>query len=209
MCWFNIDEPRPSNATTIVGVTYDDGVILGSNDTITQLTSNVVLCHCAQDAEFLFQDARNFILEQENIRATAETIGTMLSAYNTTTRDTLQTGVIIGGAKKIHEISHGGIVLEKSNFGIGGFGASYLHNFMDREWKKGMKVEEAEELVLKTLSLSGIRSYGIQTANVNSRGVTKSFHPYDILPISQEELELQYVIGGKELLEALRACLIS
>ncbi|KAF3647098.1 hypothetical protein FXO37_20142 [Capsicum annuum] len=197
MCWFNIDEPRPSNATTIAGVTYDDGVTLGSNDTITitQLTSNVVLCHCAQEAEFLLQDARNFILEQENIRVTAETIGTMLSAYNNTTRDILQTGVIIGGAKKIHEISLGGIVLEKSNFGIGGYGASYLHNFMDKEWKKGMKVEEAEELVLKTLSLSfalsGIRSYGIQTANVNSRGVTKSFHPYDILPISQEELELR------------------
>ncbi|MCD7446475.1 Proteasome subunit beta type-6 [Datura stramonium] len=140
------DEPQPSNTTTtIVGVTYDDGVILGSTDTITQLAANIFSCHSALEAEPLLKDARNFILDQDkNTMVAAETIG--------------------------------------------GYGAAYLNNFLDRKWKKGMNEEDAEKLVLKALSLNISLGGGVQTAGVNSKGVTRAFHPYDTLTIRQPEL---------------------
>lgn len=120
MLSFNIDsdESHPSNTTAIVGIKYDDGIILGSTNTITQLNSDVVSCYCALETVTLLENARNFILDQENTMVTAETIGTMLSAFDTVTdmKNMLQTGVIAGGGKKIYEISNGVIVTEKYNF---------------------------------------------------------------------------------------------
>ncbi|KAM3219236.1 hypothetical protein P3L10_023767 [Capsicum annuum] len=153
MCLFNIDSNKPhlSNTTTIVGVMYDDGIILGSTDAITQLNSNVFLCHCTHETEILLEDAENFILDQENIMVRAETIGTMLSAYNDDTWNILQTGVIIGGGKKIYEISHDGIAVEKFNFGVGGYGDVYLSDLLEKEWKKGIHEQEAERIGVENI----------------------------------------------------------
>ncbi|KAK4739355.1 hypothetical protein R3W88_003052 [Solanum pinnatisectum] len=189
MSLFNVNsnEPNPSNTTTIIGVIYDDGIILGSTDTITQLTSNVVSCHCTHETEILLEDVRNFIVEQENIKVTAETIGTMLTAFKPGMKNMLQTSVIIGGGKKIYEVSDVGIVMEKSNFCVGGYGVAHLNKLLEKEWKKGMNEVEAEKLILRTLSLNisshVVRSCVIQTASVNSKGITRAFHPHNTLPI--------------------------
>ncbi|KAK4380537.1 hypothetical protein RND71_002399 [Anisodus tanguticus] len=196
MCLFIIDsdESHPSNTTTIIGVTYDDGVILGSTNTITQLTANVVSCHCALETEILLEDARSFILDQESTMVVAETICTMLSAYNYNKKNMLQTALIIGGGSKLYEICCGGMVMEKSNLAVGGYGVTYLRDFLEKEWKNGMNEVQAEELVLKALSLSGGSICGVQTTSVNSKGITRAFHPYDtLLPIRQDELELKHV----------------
>ncbi|TMW94882.1 hypothetical protein EJD97_009649 [Solanum chilense] len=189
---FNFNEPHPSNTTTIIGVVYDDGIILGSTNTITQLNANVVSCHCTHETEILLEDVRKFIIDQENIKITAEIIGTMLSAFKPVMNNMLQTSIIIGGGKKLFEISDVGIVMEKVNFVVGGYGVAYLNNFLDKKWKKGMSEEQAEKLVLKILSLDislgGVRSCGIQTANINSNGVTKVFHPYNTLSIRGRDL---------------------
>ncbi|CAN4108872.1 unnamed protein product [Withania somnifera] len=199
MCLFNIDSSsHHSNTTTIVGVTYDGGVILGSTDTITQLTANIFSCHCVLEAELSLEDARNFILDEEkSTMVTAETIGTMLSVNNNKTINMLETGVIIGGAKRIYEISLGGIVTEKSNFGVGGYGVAYLNNLLEKEWQKGMKEEEAEELVLKILS-SNISLGGV----IGSCGIQTLLHPYDTLTIRQQELDLKHVIGERQCVRA-------
>ncbi|XP_060195105.1 proteasome subunit beta type-6-like [Lycium barbarum] len=200
MSLFIIDsnESHPSNITTIIGVTYDDGVILGSTNTITQLTANVMLCNYALETKIVFEDARNFILDQESTMVAAETIGTMLSAYNYNNKNMLQTGLIIGGGSKLYEICYGGMVMEKSNFAVRGYEVTYLRDFLENEWKKGMNEKEAEKLLLKALSmnfsLSGVSTCGVQTTSVNSKGVTRAFHPYDtLLLIRQDEMELEHV----------------
>uniref|UniRef100_M1DE35 Uncharacterized protein n=1 Tax=Solanum tuberosum TaxID=4113 RepID=M1DE35_SOLTU len=118
MSSFNVisNEPYPSN-TTIIGVIYDDGVILGSSDKITQLNANVVSCHCDHETKILLEDARNFIVDQENIKVTAETIGTMLTVFKAGMKNMLQTSVIIGGRKKIYELSDVGIVIIGGGYG--------------------------------------------------------------------------------------------
>ncbi|XP_049352344.1 proteasome subunit beta type-6-like [Solanum verrucosum] len=192
----NFNELRPSNTTTIIGVMYDDGIILGSTDAITQLNVNVLLCHCAHETEIILEDTRNFIIDQENIKVTTEIIGTMLSAFKPVMNNMLQTSVIIGGGKKLFEISEVGIVMEKLNFAVGGYGVAYLNNLLDKKWKKGMNEEQAEKLVLKILSLDislgGVRSCGIQTASINSKGVTRAFHPHNTLPNRGRDL-VKYV----------------
>ncbi|XP_059281090.1 proteasome subunit beta type-6-like [Lycium ferocissimum] len=215
MSLFIIDsnESHPSNTTTIIGVTYDDGVILGSTNTITQLTANVVLCNCALGTRIVLEDVHSFILDQESTMVAAETIGTTLSSYNYTKKNMLQTGLIIGEGSKLYEICYGGIVMEKSNFSVGGHGVTYLRDFLEKEWKKGMNEEEAEALLLKALSmnfsLSGVNTCGVQTMSVNSKGVTRAFHPYDtLLPIRKDEMVLEHV-NEKEQLKGIRANLIS
>ncbi|XP_060195139.1 proteasome subunit beta type-6-like [Lycium barbarum] len=211
MCLFIVDsdETHPSNTNTIIGITYNDGVILGSTDIITQLSANIFSCQHALEAqtEILLEDAHNFIFDQESTMVVAETIGTMLAAYNNK-NNMLQTGLIIGDRNKIFEISYGGVVMQKSNFAVGGYGVTYLNDFLEKEWKKGMNEEEAEKLVLKALSIGGTSSRGVQTASANSKGVTRVFHPNDTLPIRQEALELKHV-NERAHLECIRAHLIS
>ncbi|KAL3382010.1 hypothetical protein AABB24_001877 [Solanum stoloniferum] len=209
MISFNVssNEPHPSNTITIIGVTYDDGIILGSTDTTTQLNANVVSCHCVHETEILLKDAQNFILDQENVVITAKTIGKMLSAFNSGMKNMGQTSVIIGGGKKIFEVNDVGIVTEKSNFCVAGYGVAYLNKFLEKEWRKGMNEEEAEKLVLKTLSLNislgGVRICGIETASVNSKGVTRVFHHRDTLPTMQEELDLEHSAEERDVLECV------
>lgn len=233
MCIFitDSDESHQSNTTTtIVGVTYDDGVILGSTDIITQLTANVFLCHCAlgADTQVLLEDARNFLDQETTATVAAEIVGMVLSAYDINNKkNMLQTGVLLGGwdkngGGKIYEIGFSGVVMEKSNFGVGGYGAVDLNDFLEKEWKKGMTEEEAEQLVVKALSLNNnINSAcGVQTASVNSKGFTTAFHPYGTLPINAEKLELEHMnekylgklelehANEKPLLEYIRAHLL-
>ncbi|KAK4739354.1 hypothetical protein R3W88_003051 [Solanum pinnatisectum] len=207
----NFNEPHPSNTTTIIGVMYNDGIILDSTDTITQLNTNVVSCHCAHETKILLEDARNFIIDQENIKVAAETIGTMLSAFKPVMNNMLQTSVIIGGGKKLYEISDVGIVMEKLNFAVGGYGVAYLDNFLYKKWKKGMNEEQAEKLVLKILSLDislgSVRSCGIQTASVNSKDVTRAFHSHNSLWIRGRGL-VKYVPARSIFLDQ-RRCLDS
>ncbi|PHT29059.1 hypothetical protein CQW23_31325 [Capsicum baccatum] len=132
----------------------------------------------------------------------AETIGTMLSAYNDDTWNILQTGVIIGGGKKIYEISHDGIIVEKSNFGVGGYGDVYLSDLLEKEWKKGMHEQEAEELVSKTLSLSislgGAHIYEIQTVFAMNISVLLRHSGIRINDIKYEakKIEARYIVDG-------------
>ncbi|PKI31784.1 hypothetical protein CRG98_047823 [Punica granatum] len=70
----------------------------------------------------------------------------------------LQTGLIVGGwdkyeGGKIYGIPLGGTIIEQP-FAIGGSGSSYLYGFFDQAWKEGMTQEEAEQLVVKAVSLA-------------------------------------------------------
>lgn len=112
----NSNEPHPSNTITIIGVTYDDGISLGSTDTITQLNTNIISCHCVYEIEILLKDVRNFILDKENGMITTNTIGTILSEVNFKMKNMRQTSVIIGGGNKIFAVNDVGVVTEKSNF---------------------------------------------------------------------------------------------
>ncbi|KAF4385452.1 hypothetical protein G4B88_005784 [Cannabis sativa] len=188
----DLDAPH-SMGTTIIGVTYNGGVVLGADsrtstgvyvanrasDKITQLTDNVYVCRSGSDM--------------------------------------LQTGMIVGGwdkyeGGKIYGVPLGGTIVEQP-FSIGGSGSSYLYGFFDQAWKEGMTKEEAEytkarsnksflmdfgvngllKLVVKAVSLAiardGASGGVVRTVIINSEGVRRNFYPGDQLPLWHEELE--------------------
>ncbi|MBA0807090.1 hypothetical protein Gohar_022915 [Gossypium harknessii] len=111
----------------------------------------------------------------------------------------LETGLIVGGwdkyeGGKIYAIPLGGTLIEQP-FAIGGSGSSYLYGFFDQAWKEGMTKEEAEQLVVKAVSLAiardGASGGVVRTVIINSEGVTRNFYLGDKLQLWHEELEPQ------------------
>merc|ERR1712096_228911 len=123
-------------------------------------------------------------------------MGRLLSYNN---KNFLQTGMIVGGwdkyeGGKIYGVPLGGTIIEQP-FAIGGSGSSYLYGFFDQAWKEGMTKEEAEQLVVKAVSLAiardGVSGGVVRTVTINSEGVSRKFYPGDTLPLWHEELEPQ------------------
>ncbi|PSS36363.1 Proteasome subunit beta type-6 like [Actinidia chinensis var. chinensis] len=207
-----------SMGTTIIGVTYDGGVILGADsrtstgmyvanrasDKITKLTDNVYLCRSGSAADSqIVSDYVRYYLHQHTIRlgqpATVKVAANLVRLISYNNKNMLQTGLIVGGwdkynGGKIYGVPLGGTIIEQP-FAIGGSGSTYLYGFFDQEWKDGMTKDEAEKLVVKAVSLAIARNGAsggvVRTVIINSEGVTRNFYPGDALPLWHEELEPQ------------------
>ncbi|XP_075509598.1 proteasome subunit beta type-6-like [Primulina tabacum] len=211
----DLDAPH-SMGTTIIGVTYNGGVVLGADsrtstgmyvanrasDKITQLTDNVYLCRSgsAADSQIVSDYVRHF-LHQHTIQlgqpSTVKVAANLVRLFSYNNKDMLQTGLIVGGwdkyeGGKIYGVPLGGTLLDLP-FTIGGSGSSYLYGFFDQAWKEGMSQSEAEQLVIKAVSLAiardGASGGVVRTVTINSDGVSRKFFPGDELPLWHEELE--------------------
>ncbi|KAL0337163.1 UNVERIFIED_CONTAM: Proteasome subunit beta type-6 [Sesamum calycinum] len=239
-----------SMGTTIIGVTYDGGVVLGADsrtstgmyvanrasDKITQLTDNVYvcrsgsvlkiagikifaafekwfselsLCSLAADSQIVSDYVRYFLhqhtstvpfgvikivriqLGQPSTVKVAANLVRLLSYNN---KNMLQTGlIVVDGIRS---------------------GSSYLYGFFDQAWKEGMTREEAEQLVVKAVSLaigwcqrwccsdSDFKENSIPSLldvfsflhnlivvnprlQINKDGVTRKFYPGDTAPMKK------------------------
>ncbi|KAH7659448.1 Peptidase T1A proteasome beta-subunit protein [Dioscorea alata] len=205
-----------SMGTTIIGVTYDGGVVLGADsrtstgmyvanrasDKITQLTDNVYVCRSGSAADSqIVSDYVRYFLEQHTIQlgepTTVKVAANLVRLLSYQNKNMLQTGLIVGGWDKheggqIYSIPLGGTIL-KEPFTIGGSGSSYLYGFFDQAWKEGMSKEEAEKLVVKAVSLAiardGASGGVVRTVIINADGVTRNVYTGDTLPLWHEELE--------------------
>ncbi|KAI9192734.1 hypothetical protein LWI28_027149 [Acer negundo] len=205
-----------SMGTTIIGVTYNGGVVLGADsrtstgmyvanrasDKITELTDNVYVCRSGSAADSqIVSDYVRYFLHQHTIQlgqpATVKVAANLIRLIAYGNKNMLQTGLIVGGwdkyeGGKIYGVPLGGTLIEQP-FAIGGSGSSYLYGFFDQAWKEGMTKEEAEQLVVKAVSLAiardGASGGVVRTVTINSEGVSRKFYPGDTLPLWHEELE--------------------
>ncbi|CAA7407434.1 unnamed protein product [Spirodela intermedia] len=213
----NLDAPH-SMGTTIIGVSYDGGVVLGADsrtstgmyvanrasDKITQLTENVYVCRSGSAADTqVVSDYVRYFLHQHTIQlgqpSTVKVAANLIRMLSYQNKNMLQAGLIVGGWDKydggqIYSVPLGGTIL-KQPFAIGGSGSSYLYGFMDQAWKEGMSKDEAEKLVVKAASLAMARDGAsggvIRTVIINADGVTRNFYPGDTHPLWHDELEAQ------------------
>ncbi|XP_008798167.1 proteasome subunit beta type-6 [Phoenix dactylifera] len=207
-----------SMGTTIIGVTYDGGVVLGADsrtstgmyvanrasDKITQLTDNVYVCRSGSAADSqIVSDYVRYFLHQHTIQlgqpATVKVVANLVRLLSYQNKNMLQMGLIVGGWDKyegaqIYSVPLGGTILRRP-FAIGGSGSSYLYGFFDKEWKEGMSKDEAEKLVVEAVSLAiardGASGGVVRTVTINADGVTRNFYTGDSLPLWHEELEPQ------------------
>ncbi|KAJ4960478.1 hypothetical protein NE237_020388 [Protea cynaroides] len=213
----HLDAPH-SMGTTIIGVTYNGGVVLGADsrtstgvyvanrasDKITELTDNVYLCRSGSAADSqIVSDYVRYFLHQHIIQlgqpATVKVAANLVRLLSYNNKNMLQAGLIVGGwdkyeGGKIYSVPLGGTILEQP-FTLGGSGSSYLYGFFDQAWREGMSKDEAEELVVKAVSLAiardGASGGVVRTVTINSEGVSRKFHSGDSLPLWHEELEPQ------------------
>ncbi|KAK8620169.1 hypothetical protein V6N13_066651 [Hibiscus sabdariffa] len=207
----NVDAPH-SMGTTIIGVTYNGGVVLGADsrtstgmyvanrasDKITQLTDNVYVCRSGSAADSqIVSDYVRYFLHQHTIQlgqpATVKVAANLIRLLSYSNKNMLQTGLIVGGwdkyeGGKIYGVPLGGTLVEQP-FTIG---ECYRKA---KAWKEGMTKDEAEQLVVKAVSLAiardGASGGVVRTVIINSEGVTRNFYPGDKLPLWHEELEPQ------------------
>ncbi|URE01460.1 hypothetical protein MUK42_19727 [Musa troglodytarum] len=205
-----------SLGTTIIGVTYDGGVVLGADsrtstgmyvanrasDKITQLTDNVYICRSGSAADSqVISDYVRYFLHQHTIQlgqpSTVKVAANLVRLLSYQNKNMLQMGIIVGGWDKyeggqIYSVPLGGTIL-KQPFAIGGSGSSYLYGFFDQAWKEGMSKDEAEKLVVKAVSLAiardGASGGVVRTVIINADGMTRNFYSGDSLPLWHEELE--------------------
>ncbi|KAJ3679255.1 hypothetical protein LUZ60_017266 [Juncus effusus] len=205
-----------ATGTTIIGVRYNGGVVLGADsrtstglyvanrasDKITELTDNVYICRSGSAADTqVISDYVRYFLSQHTIQqgqpATVKVAANLvrLLAYNN--KNMLQAGMIIGGWDKyeggqIFSVPLGGTIIPQP-FAIGGSGSSYLYGFFDQAWKENMTHEEAEQLVIKAVSLAiardGASGGVVRTVTINEEGVTRKFYGGDTLPLWHDEIE--------------------
>ncbi|CAI9103248.1 OLC1v1001699C1 [Oldenlandia corymbosa var. corymbosa] len=131
-----------STGTTIIGVTYNGGVVLGADsrtstglyianrasDKITQLPDNVYICRSGSAADSqIISDYVRLYLDQHTIQL----------CQPATVKVTANSRSLI-----------------EQPFSIGGSGSTYLYGFFDKEWKEGMNQREAEVVVVKVVSLA-------------------------------------------------------
>ncbi|CAN6464546.1 unnamed protein product [Victoria cruziana] len=173
-----------------------------ASDKITQLTDNVYLCRSGSAADSqIVSDYVRYFLDQHTIQlgqpATVKVAASLIRLLSYQNKNMLQTGLIIGGWDKyeggqIFSVPLGGTILQQP-FAIGGSGSSYLYGFFDQAWREGMTREEAENLVVKAVSLAiardGASGGVVRTVTINSEGVTRKCYPGDTLPLWHEEIE--------------------
>ncbi|TQD76408.1 hypothetical protein C1H46_038063 [Malus baccata] len=194
-----------SMGTTIIGVTYNGGVVLGADSrTSTDFRQTERLFGGWLDLLLLLEMVLVVVsfepsLIQLGQPATVKVAANLIRLFSYNNKNMLQTGMIIGGwdkyeGGKIYGVPLGGTILEQP-FAIGGSGSTYLYGFFDQEWKEGMTKEEAEQLVVKAVSLAiardGASGGVVRTVIINSEGVTRNYYPGDTLPLWHEELEPQ------------------
>ncbi|KAL3363062.1 hypothetical protein AABB24_012393, partial [Solanum stoloniferum] len=191
----DVEQPH-SMGTTIIGVTYNGGVVLGADsrtstgmyvanrasDKITQLTDNVYVCRSGSAADSqVVSDYVRYFLHQHTIQlgqpATVKVAASLVRQISYNNKAMLQTGMIVGGWDKYE----------------GGSGSSYLYGFFDQAWREGMSHEEAEKLVVTAVSLAiardGASGGVVRTVTINKDGVKRKFYPGDTLPLWHEEIE--------------------
>ncbi|KAJ6407968.1 hypothetical protein OIU84_011303 [Salix udensis] len=190
-----------SMGTTIIGVTYNGGVVLGADsrtstgvyvanrasDKITQLTDNVYLCRSGSAADSqTVSDYVRYFLHQHTIQlgqpATVKVAANLVRLLSYSNKNMLQTGMIIGGWDNCL------LLLEVQD-------PLTCMVSLIKHGRKGMTQEEAEQLVVKAVSLAiardGASGGVVRTVTINSEGVTRKYYPEDKLPRWHEELEPQ------------------
>ncbi|XP_074603421.1 proteasome beta1 subunit [Brevipalpus obovatus] len=198
-----------SMGTTLMALEYDGGIIIGADtrtsmgtfvmnrvsDKLTKLTDRIYCCRSGSSADTQAVAAiikyRMAFHEMETgepplVKVAANSFRDICYEY----RDQLTAGIICAGWDKreggqIYMLPLGGMLL-RSPVALAGSGSTYIVGFVDSNYKKGMKKEEARELVLKSISLAisrdGASGGCVRLADINEKGVDREDITYHNLP---------------------------
>lgn len=189
-----------STGTTLIAVEYAGGVIVGTDsrtssgrfiasrctDKITPVNDTIVCCRSGSAADTqAVTDIVKYHLEVAELinrkKPTVRDCGWEFKKILFNYREELSASIIIAGYDKyeggqIYTIPSGGLVTRQS-VTASGSGSTFVHSYLDINWKPGMTKEEAIELVRMAVGLAVHRdgSSGgiIRIAIINENGTER------------------------------------
>ncbi|KAG6362529.1 hypothetical protein INS49_007621 [Diaporthe citri] len=160
--------------TSIMAVTFKDGVILGADsrtttgayianrvtDKLTRVHDTIWCCRSGSAADTqAVADIVQYQLGQFHMMngktPTTQTAAAMFQELCYANKDMLTAGLIIAGwderhGGQVYSIPLGGS-LHKQAYSIGGSGSTYIYGYCDANWKEGMNEDEAVAFVKEAL----------------------------------------------------------
>ncbi|KAF9870615.1 proteasome A-type and B-type [Colletotrichum karsti] len=156
--------------TSIMAVTFKDGVILGADsrtttgayianrvtDKLTQVHDTIWCCRSGSAADT--QAVADIVQYQLGLYAmrngkppTTQTAAAIFQEICYSNKDRLSAGLIIAGwderhGGQVYSIPLGGS-LHKQSYAIGGSGSTYIYGYCDANWKEGMEEKDAVDFV--------------------------------------------------------------
>ncbi|KAK1450542.1 proteasome component PRE3 [Colletotrichum paranaense] len=160
--------------TSIMAVTFKDGVILGADsrtttgayianrvtDKLTQVHDTIWCCRSGSAADT--QAVADIVQYQLGLYAMrngkppmTQTAAAIFQEVCYANKDRLTAGLIIAGwderhGGQVYSIPLGGS-LHKQSYAIGGSGSTYIYGYCDEHWKEGMEEKEAVDFVKGSL----------------------------------------------------------
>ncbi|XDV34000.1 hypothetical protein PO909_004225 [Leuciscus waleckii] len=162
--------------TTIIAVTFDGGVVLGSDSRVSagetvvnRVMNKLSLLHdkiycalsgSAADAQTIAEivnyqlDVHSIEVEDDPLVCSAATLVKNISYKY---KEELSAHLIVAGwdrkeGGQVYATLNG--LLTRQPFAIGGSGSFYIHGFVDAEYRKKMTKRECQEFVVNALSLA-------------------------------------------------------
>lgn len=195
--------------TTIMAVTYADGVVMGADsrtttgsyianrvsDKITPVSDNVFCCRSgsAADTQVISDYVRYYVAQHEielHEKPRVATVARLFRELCYQNKGMLMAGIIVAGTDQreggqVYTIPLGGTMVRQP-FAIGGSGSTYIYGMCDSTYREGMTREQCEEFVTKALSLAMARdgSSGgvVRLVTIDKDGATRKFVPGNKLP---------------------------
>jgi len=196
--------------TSIMAVTYKGGVIIGadsrtstgnyvSNRASDKLSYVSDTIYCARSGSAADTQAVSDIVEYYlNVHRielggppSVKTAASLFQQVVYNNKDRLLASILVAGfdsqlGGQVYSIPLGGSLIQET-WAISGSGSSYIYGYCDANFKPDMKKEDAQEFVVKALSLAMSRdgSSGglIRLVIMDKDGAKKVFIPGDKLPI--------------------------
>ncbi|KAK8113824.1 proteasome component PRE3 [Apiospora kogelbergensis] len=161
--------------TSIMAVTFKDGVILGADsrtttgayianrvtDKLTRVADTIWCCRSGSAADTqAVADIVQYQLGMFHMRngkpPTTQTAAAIFQEICYSNKDRLSAGLIIAGwderhGGQVYSIPLGGS-LHKQSYAIGGSGSTYIYGYCDANWREGMEEADAVQFVKGALS---------------------------------------------------------
>ncbi|KAK9838999.1 hypothetical protein WJX74_007598 [Apatococcus lobatus] len=208
----------PATGTTIVAVTFDGGVVLGADsrvstgtyvsnrasDKIAQLSDQVYLLRSGSAADTqLVSDYVRYFAEQHAIGLSeppsVKTIANLVKQMNYQNKQMLEGAMIIAGwdregGGQVYGCPIGGTLLQEP-WTTDGSGSTYIWGYLDSAFRHHMTQDEAEELVITSISLAMARdgSSGgvVRLITLSKDGARRRLVKGDEVQLYGEELQMQ------------------
>ncbi|KAG5264901.1 hypothetical protein AALO_G00259270 [Alosa alosa] len=172
-CWLS---EEVKTGTTIIGVEFDGGIVLGSDSRVSagasvvnRVMNKLSLLHdkiycalsgSAADAQTIAEIV-NYQLDVHSVELGEDPLvrsaATLVKNISYKYKEELSAHLIVAGwdrrkGGQVYVTLNG--LLSRQPFAVGGSGSSYIYGFVDAEYRKGMSRRETQEFVVNALTLA-------------------------------------------------------